>query len=220
MANYLSTFSFNNLSITAVSIDDEIWFKGIDVARALGYAIPRKAISDNVDFKDKKDINLKQMFENLGDPAEISSLNLNEKSNCQVMTYINEPGLYSLIFNSKLPSAKEFKDWVTHEVLPALRKTGTYTVGKAPTHKCRLETKEAWLMQSLTPEQRKVFSQYVHNSKRAMQAAQQPVEKKPQLDKKERVKLIGTLSTVMMTTILTDDEKLRLFSIVSEGINE
>lgn len=125
MANYLSTFSFNNLSLTAVSIDDEIWFKGIDVARALGYAIPRKAISDNVDFKDKKDINLKQMFENLGDPAEISSLNLNEKSNCQVMTYINEPGLYSLIFNSKLPSAKEFKDWVTHEVLPALRKTGT-----------------------------------------------------------------------------------------------
>lgn len=75
-------------------------------------------------------------------------------------------------------------------------------------------------MQSLTPEQRKVFSQYVHNSKRAMQAAQQPMEKKPQLDKKERVKLIGTLSTVMMTTILTDDEKLRLFSIVSEGINE
>lgn len=220
MANSISTFSFNDLSLTAVSIDDEFWFKGVDVAKALGYIRPSDAIAARVHSKDKKDINLKALFEGETNSASYRSpLNLNENNNNRVVTYINEPGLYSLIFGSKLPSAEAFKDWVTHEVLPALRKTGTYTVPKAPTHKCRLETKEAWLMQSLNPEQRKVFSQYAHNARRAQLMAERKTERKP-LDKKERVKLIGTLSTVMMTTILTDDEKLRLFSIISEGINE
>ena len=84
------------------------WFVGKDVAEALGYTNSRKAIIDHVDEEDKG----VTKRDTLGGPQE--------------MTIINESGLYSLIFSSKLPSAKRFKRWVTSEVLPAIRKTGGY----------------------------------------------------------------------------------------------
>lgn len=96
--------------IRTVMIDGEPWFCGRDVATALGYAKPQNAIRDNVDKEDA----LKQ-----GTPTA---------GGIQDLLYINESGLYSLIFGSKLDSAKKFKRWVTSEVLPALRKTGSYRV--------------------------------------------------------------------------------------------
>lgn len=99
--------------IRSVIIDGEPWFVGKDVAEALGYSKSRNAIASHVDIEDKKDAPIQ------GD--------LGGK---QIMTIINESGMYSLILSSKLPSAKRFKRWVTSEVLPALRKTGNYNTNE------------------------------------------------------------------------------------------
>lgn len=95
-------------NIRTVTIDGEPWFVGKDVAEALGYAKARNAIKEYVAEEDA----LKQ-----GVPSE---------GGIQQTTIINESGLYSLIFGSKLESAKKFKKWVTSEVLPSIRKTGAY----------------------------------------------------------------------------------------------
>ena len=89
--------------------DGEPWFVGKDVAEVLGYSKARNAISVHVAEEDKKD-----------------ALIQGPLGGAQTMTIINESGLYSLILSSKLPQAKEFKRWVTSEVLPSIRKTGAY----------------------------------------------------------------------------------------------
>nr|DAI71100.1 MAG TPA: repressor domain protein [Bacteriophage sp.] len=95
--------------IRTVTINNEPWFVGKDVATALGYAKPLNALSAHVE----KDDSLKQgITDSLGREQET--------------IFINESGLYALIFGSKLESAKRFKHWVTSEVLPAIRKTGSY----------------------------------------------------------------------------------------------
>lgn len=91
-------------------IDGEPWFVGKDVAEALGYSNPRKALGDHVDSEDKSDgVTIRDSIGREQQP-----------------TLINESGLYSLILGSKLPTAKRFKHWVTSEVLPTIRKTGGY----------------------------------------------------------------------------------------------
>lgn len=87
------------------------WFVGKDVAEILGYSKARNAIASHVDDEDKKD-------------APIQG----DLGGTQTMTIINESGLYSLILSSRLPKAKEFKRWVTSEVLPSIRKHGVYAV--------------------------------------------------------------------------------------------
>lgn len=102
---------FNNEEfgdIRTVTINNEPWFVGKDVAEALGYSEPRSAVSKKIDEADRG-------------VAEMET-----PSGKQNMTIINESGLYALIFGSKLESAKRFKHWVTSEVLPAIRKTGAY----------------------------------------------------------------------------------------------
>lgn len=93
---------------TLLDESNEVWFVGKDVAEALGYERADNAIRNHVDKEDK-----------LTHQISASGQNRN-------MTIINESGLYSLILSSKLPKAKEFKHWVTSEVLPAIRKTGSY----------------------------------------------------------------------------------------------
>lgn len=99
--------------IRTLMINNEPWFVGNDVAKALGYgegkSLPN-AISNHVDMEDK---GVTKMMTPGGN---------------QEVTIINESGLYSLILSSKLPSAKEFKRWVTSEVLPSIRKTGSYSL--------------------------------------------------------------------------------------------
>ena len=94
--------------IRTVTIDNEPWFVGIDVAKSLGYANPKNAVPKHVSEEDK----LGTQIEYAGQRREV--------------TVINESGLYALIFGSKLDSAKRFKHWVTAEVLPSIRKTGSY----------------------------------------------------------------------------------------------
>lgn len=127
--------------IRGMIIDNEPWFVGVDIARALGYERPRDAILDNVDKEDKcfKMLNLdedaakylRRCITDAGpENVEISTLARNEKklknSGNKRVTMVNESGLYSLIFGSQLPEAKAFKRWVTSEVLPSIRKTGAY----------------------------------------------------------------------------------------------
>ena len=96
-------------SIRTVEIDSTPYFVGKDVAEILGYTNPPKAIRDHVDDEDKT---VNELFTVNGTKGML----------------INESGLYSLILSSKLPKAKEFKRWVTSEVLPAIRKHGVYAV--------------------------------------------------------------------------------------------
>lgn len=108
--------------IRTVTIDNEPWFVGKDVAEALGYLKARNAISAHVSDEDKKD-------------APIQGT----QGGTQNMTIINESGLYALIFGSKLESAKRFKRWVTTEVLPSIRKTGSYQRLMSPEEMMRVQ---------------------------------------------------------------------------------
>lgn len=100
--------------VRTLAIDGEPWAAAIDVAKALGYKEPQKAIRTHVDPEDK------------------GVSKMDTPGGNQEVVIINESGLYSLILSSKLPKAKAFKRWVTSEVLPALRKTGSYSVKPEP----------------------------------------------------------------------------------------
>lgn len=106
--NEIQNFNFNGAQVRALKIDNEPYFVGKDVAEILGYKNTRKALKDHVDDEDK---------------GVTKCDTLGGKQN---LTVINESGLYSLILSSKLPTAKQFKHWVTSEVLPAIRKHGAY----------------------------------------------------------------------------------------------
>lgn len=101
-------YHFHGQEVRTLTIDDEPWFVGKDVAEILGYSKSRNAIALHVDEEDA----LKQGIPTSG--------------GIQEMIIINESGLYSLILSSKLPQAKEFKRWVTSEVLPQIRQQGAY----------------------------------------------------------------------------------------------
>lgn len=93
--------------VRTLEIENEPYFVGKDVAEILGYTNTRKALIDHVDEEDKTS----------NETLRVNGTNL---------TLINESGLYSLILKSKLPQAKQFKRWVTNEVLPSIRKHGLY----------------------------------------------------------------------------------------------
>ena len=94
--------------VRAIEQNGEPWFVGKDVAVILGYSNPQKAIRDHVDVDDR-------------------TVNDSFTVNGTALILINESGLYSLILSSKLPTAKQFKRWVTSEILPSIRKNGTYS---------------------------------------------------------------------------------------------
>ncbi len=111
----LTTFSNPSFgSIRTLTIENEPWFVGRDIAERLGYAKPENAVSNHVCDEDKT-------------TTLIQGSGSNYKSRT---TIINESGLYSLILSSKLPTARQFKHWVTSEVLPSIRKSGSYAVPK------------------------------------------------------------------------------------------
>lgn len=101
-------------SVRTVLINQDPWFVGKDVAAVLGYKDTVNALKAHVDEEDK-------MGWRITTPSR----------GMQTVTVINESGVYSLIFSSKLPSAREFTHWVTSEVLPAIRRTGMYNSQRA-----------------------------------------------------------------------------------------
>lgn len=106
--NELQLFNFEENEVRTLLINGEPYLVGSDVAKILGYSNPNKAIRDHVDEEDK----LTERFVLSGQNREA--------------IVINESGVYALVFSSKLPDAKRFKRWVTSEVLPQIRKTGSY----------------------------------------------------------------------------------------------
>ncbi|HBC4681007.1 TPA: phage antirepressor [Staphylococcus aureus] len=108
----LQTFNFEELPVRTLTVDNEPYFVGKDVAEILGYSNTRDALSKHADEDDKEILTSRNTtLENLPNRG---------------LTAVNESGLYSLIFSSKLESAKRFKRWVTSDVLPAIRKHGIY----------------------------------------------------------------------------------------------
>lgn len=101
-------FNFHGQKVRTIMITDEPYFVGKDIAVILGYSNTQRSVNAHVDEVDRR------------------GYQISTPSGTQQMTVINESGLYSLILGSKLPRAKEFKHWVTSEVLPAIRKHGAY----------------------------------------------------------------------------------------------
>lgn len=97
-------------SVRTITIGNDPWFVASDIAKALGYSNPRKAIADHCKGVTKRDT-----------PTS---------SGIQSISYINEGDMYRLIMRSKLPSAEKFEDWVVNEVLPSIRKNGGYIAGQ------------------------------------------------------------------------------------------
>nr|DAE98821.1 MAG TPA: repressor domain protein [Caudoviricetes sp.] len=127
--------------VRTVSIDGEPWFVGRDIALALGYSNTKDALAKHVDDDDKK------MGSQNATPSIKDSLGRD-----QYPVFINESGLYSLVLSSKLPTAKKFKRWVTSEVLPTIRKTGSYSVKQAEQDKTREMRAEAMLRNSISKQ--------------------------------------------------------------------
>src|SRR5690606_38357704 len=108
----ITTFHYGDRPVRTVLVDGEPWFVAADVARLLGY----RMASD--------------MTRRL-DPEDRGTRSVRTPSGQQEMTIISEAGLYAAILGSQVPGAREFKRWVTHEVLPAIRRTGRYEVQPA-----------------------------------------------------------------------------------------
>lgn len=119
--NQLQVFNFEENKVRILSIDDEPYFVGKDVAEVLGYSNTRDALAKHVDNEDKL-------------TSQITTAGQNRN-----MTIINESGLYALIFGSQLNSSRKFKRWVTSEVLPQIRQTGKYEEPKSPMEIMRLQ---------------------------------------------------------------------------------
>ena len=131
-------FHYEENEITVIKCRDEIWFKAVVVATILKYTNQRKAIPDHVDPEDKRKLSelMSKSKRNESFRLKTDPLKGNEGNSL----YLSESGLYSLVLRSKLESAKEFKRWVTSQVLPSIRKTGRYDYCNTLTFKIENET--------------------------------------------------------------------------------
>lgn len=159
MTNNLQVFNFNNREVRSVLIDDEPYFVGKDVAEVLGYQNGSRDINRHVDEEDRTEVSLYDGVQNRN------------------MTIINESGLYSLVLSSKLQSAKDFKRWVTKEVLPSIRKTGGYTMPKSYSDALRLladseEKREKLELENQIMKPKAEFYDSVADSKSAIPMAE------------------------------------------------
>ena len=139
--NELKIFAHKEFGdIRTLNINNEPWFVGKDVAIALGYSNPQKAIRDHIDDEDK-------------------TVNESFTVNGTKGVLINESGLYSLILSSKLESAKRFKRWVTTEVLPSIRKNGGYIVNQENLSNEELLAKAILVANNVIEEKNKLIEQ-------------------------------------------------------------
>ena len=128
----LQLFSFEGNKLRSLLIDEVPYFVAKDATRVLGYQDYGDALKKHVDEEDKisKIVNESQILQN--------TENVNDSQRMVNVDLINESGLYSLILSSKMPNAKKFKHWVTSEVLPAIRKNGSYQIPQTPEEQLKL----------------------------------------------------------------------------------
>lgn len=174
----LQIFKSNEFGeVRTVTIDNEPWFVGKDVATALGYSNTKDALISHVAEEDKRILKRSEIatIENHL-PKDVFPVNfVSGDIPNRGLTIINESGLYALIFGSKLESAKRFKHWVTSEVLPAIRKTGGYQM-QAPQGKELLalavleaqKTIEAQTAQIERMRPKEIFADAVATSKQSI----------------------------------------------------
>lgn len=112
--NELQLFNYGEKQVRTIEKDSEFWFVAKDVC-------------DILEIKNSRDA-IKELYDN----EKMTLSNLDESLITTPLNYVNEPGLYKLIFKSRKPEAKKFQDWVFYEVLPSLRKHGMYTIGARP----------------------------------------------------------------------------------------
>ena len=112
--------TFQNFKVQYVCVDGNPWFRGNDVAEILGYSRPRNAVKDHVPDE------CKNTLENLM-LASGSIKTMLPDHNDKISVFISEAGIYKLVLKSKAKNAEEFSDWVCSEVLPKIRKTGSYS---------------------------------------------------------------------------------------------
>lgn len=122
MEDKIQSFEFEGKEVRTLKINDEPWFVGKDLATILGYSNTRDALNKHVDSEDKNTVAIRDGITR-GNPNQ---------------TIVNESGMFSLILSSNLPNAKKFKRWVTSEVLPTIRKTGSYQLPQTPEGQIRL----------------------------------------------------------------------------------
>ncbi|MED1419054.1 phage antirepressor [Bacillus smithii] len=147
----LQIFNFGQKEVRTILKDGEPWFVAKDVCGVLGITDPRKSV-------------------NLLDEDERNTIPVMDSLGRQQETFIiNEPGLYSLILRSRKPEAKAFKRWITHEVIPAIRKTGSYSIMDSYAIDDPIERAKRWIEEQ--EEKRKlktenlVLTQQVHELK-------------------------------------------------------
>lgn len=164
--------------VRAVLIDGEPWFVGKDVAMTLGYANCRDALVRHIDSEDKIDGVV--IHDSIGRP--------------QKPILINESGVYSLIFGSNLPNAKFFKRWVTSEVLPTIRKTGTYQLMDSYMIDDPVERAKRWIEEQ---EEKKALERKIEEDKPKVEFADHVADTSDLIDmstlaklaKKENIKI-------------------------------
>ena len=166
--NHLKIWNYEDSTVRTVEIEGKIYFVGKDVAEVLGYSNTRDALAKHVDVEDK------------------ATVAIHDGSQNRNVTVINESGVYALIFGSKLPTAKKFKHWVTSEVLPSIRKTGSYGIDKTLTPELQVLIQHERMMQ----EQQKQLAE-VQNK---VDAIQDTFLLQPEDWKKETRIAIGKLS--------------------------
>ena len=155
MTNEMQIFKNDEFGqVRTVVIENEPYFVGKDVAEALGYGKGKSLANAVANHVDKEDKGVTKIMTPGG---------------AQEMTIINESGIYSLVFGSKLPTAKKFKRWVTHEVLPSIRKTGTYGIPQTYAEALQLAADQA--KQLLEQKPKVEFFDAVAESKDAIEIA-------------------------------------------------
>lgn len=196
MENNLQIFSNEEFGyVRTIEIDGEPWMVGKDVAAALGYENTRKAIADHVDDEDRNTVTIRDG--NKGNPN---------------MTIINESGMYSLVFGSKLPSAKRFKRWVTSEVLPSIRKTGRYIGNNAASR----------LKNATLPE----ITAFLHETSsflREMDKVMREQNSNPSDIAKEFKHICDQFGVIQLSDdfvkeVVVDDERYRFYTLEEMGI--
>jgi len=149
MSKEITVFSKDEFGeVRSVIINDEPWFIGKDVAKALKYSNPQKAIRDHVDEDDK---GMNESF--------------TPEGGTQKTIVINESGVYSLILRSRKEEAKAFKRWITSEVLPSIRKTGSYSI--SPSQQI-IREKEARLRLKEENKQKEISLKYLDRAMRVL----------------------------------------------------